>query len=31
MIRIELTDALESEGLMSSADYDAFIKEETGH
>ena len=31
MIKVELTDALESESLLSSADYDAFIKEETGH
>jgi len=31
MVKIELTDALESEGLLSAAEYDAFISEETGH
>ena len=31
VIRVELTDALESESLLSAADYEAFIKEETGH
>ena len=31
LIKVELTDALESESLLSSTDYDAFIKEETGH
>lgn len=31
MVKVELTDALESEGLLSAAEYDAFIREETGH
>lgn len=31
LIRIELTDALESESLMTAADYEKFIAEETGH
>ena len=31
MVKVELTDALESGGLLSAAEYDAFIKEETGH
>lgn len=31
MIKLEMTDALESESLMSAADYDKFISEETGH
>ena len=31
MIKVEMTDALESQGLMSAADYDKFISEETGH
>lgn len=31
MIKVELTDALESQSLLSAPDYEAFIKEETGH
>ena len=31
LIRIELTDALESESLMQAAAYEKFIAEETGH
>lgn len=31
MIKVELTDALESSSLLSASDYEAFIKEETGH
>ena len=31
LIKVELADLLESESLLSSIDYDAFIKEETGH
>ncbi|GAC1362809.1 MAG: glycine cleavage system protein GcvH [Acidobacteriaceae bacterium] len=31
MLKIELTDALESESLLSASDYDKFIAEETGH
>ena len=31
MIKVELTDALESESLLSASDYDKFIAEETGH
>ncbi len=31
LIRIELTDALESESLMQAAAYQKFIAEETGH
>ena len=31
LIRVELTDALESESLMSAADYEKFVAEETGH
>ena len=31
LIRIELTDALESESLLSASDYEKFIAEETGH
>ena len=31
MVKVELTDALESEGLLTAAEYDAFISEETGH
>ena len=31
LIRVELTDALESESLMQAADYEKFIAEETGH
>ena len=31
MLKVELTDALESESLLSASDYDKFIAEETGH
>ncbi len=31
LIKVELTDALESESLLSASDYDKFIAEETGH
>lgn len=31
LIKIELTDALESQSLLSAADYEKFIQEETGH
>ncbi len=31
LIKVELTDALESESLLSASDYDRFIAEETGH
>ena len=31
MIKVELTDALESQGLLSASDYEKFISEETGH
>ena len=31
LIRIELTDALESESLLNAAEYEKFIAEETGH
>ncbi len=31
LMKIELTDALESESLLSASDYDKFIAEETGH
>ena len=31
LIRIDLTDALESESLMNAAEYETFIAEETGH
>ncbi len=31
MLKVELTDALESESLLSASDYDTFIAEETGH
>ena len=31
LIRVELTDALESESLMSAADYEKYVAEETGH
>ncbi len=31
LIKIDLTDALESNSLLSAADYEKFIAEETGH
>ncbi len=31
LMKIELTDALESESLLSASDYEKFIAEETGH
>ena len=31
LIRIDLTDPLEAASLLSAADYEAFIAEETGH
>ncbi len=31
LIKVELTDALESESLLSASDYDKFIAGETGH
>ena len=31
LIKVELTDALESGSLLSASEYDAFIAEETGH
>ncbi len=31
LIKVELTDALESGSLLSASDYDRFIAEETGH
>ena len=31
LIKIELTDLLESNSLLSASDYESFIKEETGH
>ena len=31
MLKVELTDALESASLLSAAEYEQFIKEETGH
>jgi glycine cleavage system H protein len=31
IIKVELTDALESGSLLSASDYDRFIAEETGH
>ncbi len=31
LIKLELTDALESESLLSASEYDKFIAEETGH
>ena len=31
IIKVELTDVLETGDLMSAAEYEAFIKEETGH
>lgn len=31
IIRVELTDVLETGDLMDAAQYEAFIKEETGH
>jgi glycine cleavage system H protein len=31
MIRVELTDALESAGLLSASEYEHFLSEETGH
>jgi len=31
IMKIELSDAAEAEGLLDSAAYEAFVKEETGH
>ena len=31
LIRIDLTDPLEADSLLSAADYESFIAEETGH
>ena len=31
LMRLELTDAAELDGLLSSTDYDTFLAEETGH
>jgi glycine cleavage system H protein len=31
IMKIELSDAAEAEGLMDAAAYEAFVKEETGH
>ena len=31
LLKVELTDALESESLLSASDYQKFIAEETGH
>jgi glycine cleavage system H protein len=31
MLKLDLTDAGESDGLLSAADYEKFISEETGH
>ncbi len=31
LVKVELTDALESESLLSASDYQKFIAEETGH
>lgn len=31
MVKVELTDASESAGLLTAAQYDEFIREETGH
>jgi glycine cleavage system H protein len=31
MLKLDLTDAAEADGLLSAADYEKFISEETGH
>jgi len=31
MLKLDLTDAAQSDGLLSAADYEKFISEETGH
>lgn len=31
LLKVELTDALESASLLSASEYDSFIAEETGH
>ena len=31
LLKVDLTDAFESESLLSASDYDKFIAEETGH
>ncbi len=31
LIKVELTDLLESNSLLSASDYESFVKEETGH
>lgn len=31
MLKLDLTDAVQSDGLLSAADYEKFISEETGH
>lgn len=31
MLKLDLTDAAETSGLLSAADYEKFISEETGH
>jgi glycine cleavage system H protein len=31
MLKVELSDAKQVDGLLSAADYEKFISEETGH
>ena len=31
LVKVEMTDAMEAESLLSAAEYEGFIKEETGH